>query len=88
MEWEWRTDAHQCDQVPSADEESRNTLEMTGGRGEAWSTAQKRERPKRCRASPMPGVLQQQEALGHREGGDTSDGVRGRNAEGQEDRQQ
>ena len=26
MEQEWRADAHQCDQVPSADEESRNTL--------------------------------------------------------------
>ena len=30
---------HQCDQVPSADEESQNTLAVTGGRGEAWSTA-------------------------------------------------
>ena len=27
-------DAHQFDQVPSADEESRNTLEVIGGRGE------------------------------------------------------
>ena len=31
---EWRADAHQRDQVPSADEESRNTLKVTGGRGE------------------------------------------------------
>ena len=35
MELEWRADAHQFDQVPSADEESRNTLEVIGGRGEA-----------------------------------------------------
>ena len=35
MEQEWRADAHQFDQVPSADEESRNTLEVIGGRGEA-----------------------------------------------------
>ena len=35
----WRADAHQCDQVPSADEESRNTLEVTGGQGEAWSNS-------------------------------------------------
>ena len=46
MEWEWRADAHQ---VPSADEESRNTLEVTGGGGEAWSSAHKRPKSEKAR---------------------------------------
>ena len=75
------------DKVPSADEESRNTLEVTGGRGEAWST-NSTQRPKSEKARPRQGVehhrchvpsaLQQQgKRWAIREGGDTSDGVRG-----------
>ena len=33
----------------SADEESRNTLEVTGERGEAWSTAHKRPKSEKAR---------------------------------------
>ena len=54
---------------PCAEEESWNTLAVTGGRGEAWSTAHRRlnsenARPRaRCRASPMP--RSNKGALGH-----------------------
>ena len=60
MEREWRADAHQCDQVPTADEESRNTLEVTGGGGGVNSThaPEKRESaPKQGEESPMPSSL-------------------------------
>ena len=69
-----RADAHQCDQEPSADEESRNTVAVIGGRGEAWSTAHKRPKSEkvrsraRCRASPIPSsqcTAATGEALGH-----------------------
>ena len=50
MEKEWNADAHQCDQADAfADEESRNTLAVTRGRGEAWSTAHKRPKSEKAR---------------------------------------
>ena len=62
-----RADAHQCDQAPSADEESRNTLEVTGGRGGMVNSTQARPRA-RC----MQSITDAKFPVG-----DTSDGVRG-----------
>ena len=79
MEWE-------CDQVPSADEESRNTLEVTGaargGMVNSTRAPEKRESAQgqgaehhRCQ---VPSGLQQHgKRWAIREGGDNSDGVRG-----------
>ena len=56
MEKEWRADAHQYGQVPSADEESWNTLAVTERRGEAWSTAHRRPKSEKARPSKVQSI--------------------------------